>query len=208
MAPEVFGLYLILTDPVAGYEACADAAVRCGVRYLQLRLKDQPRETVLDTARRLRALTQGSGTRFIVNDDVEVAREVDADGVHLGQNDLPLAEARQRWPLPGKRFGLSTHSLDQARRAWALGPDYIGVGPVFATPTKAVPDPVLGVERMGEIVRASPVTTVAIGGIDPGNLAQVLRHGAANFCVVRAVNRRPDPEAAIRELQCIWAAER
>jgi thiamine-phosphate pyrophosphorylase len=208
MAPEAFGLYLILTAPVAGYEVCAAAAVRRGVRTLQLRWKDAPREDLLDTAQRLRALTRGTATRFIVNDDIEIARAVDADGVHLGQHDLPLAEARRRWPAPGKLFGLSTHSLEQARQAADLAPSYIGVGPVFTTPTKVVPDPVLGLWQMAEIIRSSPLTTVAIGGIDRTNLAQVLRYGAANFCVVRAVNQRRDPEAAISELQEIWESHR
>jgi len=204
--PEVFGLYLILTEPVAGYAACAAAAVRCQVRYLQLRMKNAPPDRILETARRIRALTRGTQTLFIVNDDVEIAREVDADGTHLGQNDMPLSEARRRWPVPGKRFGLSTHNAAQARLACALAPDYIGVGPVFATPTKAVPDPALGLPEMRKIVGASPLTTVAIGGIDRDNLADVLGHGASNFCVVRAVNLSPEPEAAIRELQGIWRA--
>jgi len=200
---DAFGLYLVMTDPVTGFEACAAAAVRCGVRYLQLRRKGAPRGAVLETALRVREITLGSDARFFVNDDVTVAREVDADGVHLGQRDLPLDEARRVWPAPGKRFGLSTHDERQALLASRLSPDYIGVGPVFATPTKTVPDPVLGIERMAAIVRSSPVPAVAIGGIDGGNLAEVLRRGARNFCVVRAVNRRPDPETAIRELQFI-----
>lgn len=204
--PEVFGLYLILTEPAVGYDACAEAAVRCQVRYLQLRMKNAPPDRILKTARRIRALTQGTPTLFIVNDNVEIAREVDADGVHLGQSDMPLAEARRRWPVPGKRFGLSTHNATQARLACALAPDYIGVGPVFATPTKAAPDPVLDLPEMGKIIGASPLTTVAIGGIDRDNLADVLRYGASNFCVVRAVNLCPDPEVAIRELQGIWQA--
>ena len=201
---DAFGLYLVMTDPVAGYEACAAAAVRCGVRYLQLRMKEPPRDAVLETARRVRAITLGSDTLFILNDDVTIAREVDADGVHLGQGDLPLDEARRLWPAPGKRFGLSTHNELQAVMASRRSPDYIGVGPVFATPTKAVSDPVLGLERMASIVRSTPVAAVAIGGIDRGNLAEVLRRGARNFCVVRAVNRQPDPGTAIRELQDIW----
>ena len=201
---DAFGLYLVMTDPVAGYEACTAAAVRCGVRYLQLRMKEAPRDAVLETARRVRAITLGSDTLFILNDDVAIAREVDADGVHLGQGDLPLDEARRLWPAPGKRFGLSTHNELQAVMASRRSPDYIGVGPVFATPTKAVSDPVLGLERMASIVRSSPVAAVAIGGIDRGNLAEVLRRGARNFCVVRAVNRYPDPGTAIRELQGIW----
>jgi len=201
---DAFGLYLVMTDPVAGYDTCAAAAVRCGVRYLQLRMKEVPPDAVLETALRVREITLGSDTLFIVNDDVTIAREVDADGVHLGQRDLSLDEARRLWSAPGKRFGLSTHNERQALLATRQSPHYIGVGPVFATPTKAVPDPILGLERMASIVRASPVAAVAIGGIDHGNLAEVLRRGVRNFCVVRAVNRRPDPETAIRELQCIW----
>jgi thiamine-phosphate pyrophosphorylase len=205
---DAFGLYLVMTDPVAGYEACAAAAVRCGVRYLQLRMKGALRDAVLETALRIREITFGTGTLFIVNDDVTIAREADADGVHLGQRDLPLDEARRLWPAPGKRFGLSTHNEQEALIASRLSPDYIGVGPVFATPTKTVPDPVLGLERMASIVRSSPVAAVALGGIDGGNLAEVLRRGARNFCVVRAVNRRPDPGAAIRELQGVWSLHR
>ena len=198
---ELFGLYLVLTDPVAGYERCAEAAVACVVRYLQLRMKTAPREDVRATGARLRAITRGTATNFIVNDDVELARDLDADGVHLGQDDLSLAEARRLWPTPGKRFGLSTHNAAQAAAAVALAPDYIGVGPVFTTPTKTVPDPVLGLAAMGAILRASPLTTVAIGGIDAGNLSQVFAHGAVNFAVVRSVNRAHDPVAAIKALQ-------
>ena len=201
---DAFGLYLVMTDPVAGYDACAAAAVRCGVRYLQLRMKGASPDAVLETALRVREITLGSDTLFIVNDDVTIAREAGADGVHLGQDDLPLDAARRIWSAPGKRYGLSTHNERQALLAARQSPDYIGVGPVFATPTKAVPDPVLGLERMASIVRSSPVAAVAIGGIDAGNLAEVLRRGARNFCVLRAVNRRPDPETAIRELQSIW----
>lgn len=204
---DKFGLYLVMTDPVVGYEACAEAAVRCGVRYLQLRMKGAPRDAVLETARRVREITFGSDTLFIVNDDVTIARDVDADGVHLGQRDLPIGEARDVWPAPGKRFGLSTHNEREALLASHQSPDYIGVGPVFATPTKAIPDPVLGPGRMGSILRSVPVPAVALGGIDTGNLAEVLRHGARNFCVVRAVTRRTDPAAAIRELQEIWRKE-
>jgi len=205
---DAFGLYLVMTDPVTGYEACAVAAVRCGLRYLQLRMKGAPRDAVFQTARRVREVTLGSDTLFIVNDDVTIARDVDADGVHLGQRDMSIDEARRLWTAPGKRFGLSTHNEREALIASRLSPDYIGVGPVFATPTKAIPDPVLGPERMGKIIRSVPVPAVALGGIDVGNLAEVLRHGARNFCVVRAVNRRPDPETAIRELQGIWRQER
>jgi len=200
---EHFGLYLILTDPVAGYETCAKAAVDCGVRYLQLRMKDAPREAVLETAYSLRKITRGTPTRFIVNDDLAVAMEVDADGLHLGQNDQPLAEARKAWNTPGKIFGLSTHSAEQAKQALECSPDYIGVGPVFPTPTKAHADPALGPEEVGRIMKNSPLTAVAIGGINPDNLPNLLKAGIKDFCVVRAVNDASDPAAAIHNLRKI-----
>jgi thiamine-phosphate pyrophosphorylase len=200
---EPFGLYLVLTDPVAGYERCTEAAVAAGVRYVQLRMKDAPRALRLDTARRLRAITAGSSTRLVVNDDPDLAAEAGADGAHLGQDDEPLDAARRR--LPQLRcWGLSTHNEAQAAAAVALAPDYIGVGPVFATPTKAVPDPVVGLARLGRIVAATPLAAVAIGGIHAGNLRELKATGAANFAVVRAVCASPEPRDAIRQLQTLW----
>lgn len=203
-----FGLYLILTDPVAGYEACAKAAVDYNVRYLQLRMKDAPRTAVLETARTIRAITRDTSTRFILNDDLAVAIESDADGLHLGQSDPSLAEARTEWNIPGKLFGLSTHSAEQARNALKCAPDYIGVGPVFPTPTKINAAPALGPKEVGRIIQGSPLTAVAIGGIDSNNLPNVLESGIKNFCVVRAVNESADPASAIRNLQTIWKNHR
>ena len=123
---------------------------------------------------------------------------------------MPLAEARAIWPEPGKLFGLSTHNEPQARNAEphrpdeAGAPDYIGVGPVFPTPTKNTPDPQVGPERMGAIIRASSLTTVAIGGINRDNLREVLAAGAVNFALVRAVTQAENPRAAIVELMQIW----
>lgn len=201
--PERFGLYLVLTDPVAGYERCAEAAVKAEVRYLQLRMKAAPRAAVAAMARRVRAITAGSSTRFIVNDDADVAAEVGADGVHLGQGDESLVAARKRYSGLAF-FGLSTHSEEQAADAQLATPDYIGVGPVFLTPSKAQPDPVLGLERAGRILKATPLTAVAIGGIDAQNLPQVLAAGAANFAVVRAVCAQADPYGAICRLQALY----
>jgi thiamine-phosphate pyrophosphorylase len=167
-------------------------------------MKDRARDEVVAMGHRLRALTLGSGTRFIVNDDVSIAAEVDADGVHLGQDDMTLGQARTLWPAPGKIFGLSTHSEKQELAARPQSPDYIGIGPVFPTPAKRKADPALGMERAGRIAQDSPVTSVAIGSLNEDNLAQVLAHGARNFAVVRAVGQAPDPRAAIRRLQEIW----
>jgi thiamine-phosphate pyrophosphorylase len=199
-----FGLYLVMTDPIVGYARCAEAAVACGVRYLQLRMKRAGRDEIVRTASAVRDITRGSETLFIVNDDPAIAREVDADGVHLGQDDMPLPEARAAWPAPGKVFGLSTHNVEQARLAERIAPDYIGIGPIYATPTKDIPDPTVGLENLRRITAAGALTTVAIGGINIANLRETLAAGATNFAVVRAVMQSPDPAAAIRELQAIW----
>jgi len=201
---EEFGLYVILTAPAAGYEECARAAVAAGVRYLQLRVKDRPAAEILEIACELQKITASTATRLIVNDSPEIAAAAGADGVHLGQEDMPLAEARKILTRPGAIFGLSTHNAEQARAAIALGPDYIGVGPVFPTPTKAKPDPVLGPEEMGRIIRSSPLTAVAIGGINGENLPRVLEEGARNFAAVRPIMSAPSPREAITRLQRIW----
>lgn len=205
LSDQRFGLYLVVTDPVTSYEAVTEAAVKAGLRYVQLRMKSADRAQIVATARRMRQLTYGTETRFIVNDDPSIAVEVEADGVHLGQGDMPIPEARRRYPQL-RVFGLSTHSFAQMEAAKAVLPDYAGVGPVYATPTKAIPDPVLGVEEAGRIVRHSPWPTVAIGGIDEARLPDVIRAGAVNFSVVRAVCQSHDPYTAICALQDKWRA--
>jgi thiamine-phosphate pyrophosphorylase len=205
---EDFGLYLVMTDPRAGYVACARAAVEAGVKILQLRMKHRPREDVVATAREVRAVTAGTGTLFIVNDDPSIAAEVGADGVHVGQGDLPVREVRERFPSLGI-VGLSTHSLVQARAARASAPDYIGIGPVFPTPTKEIPDPTVGLATAGCVCSLRPrLTAVAIGGIDATTLPGVLHQGIRNYAVVRAVCAAADPYDAIRRLQDVERASR
>lgn len=201
---ENFGLYLILTDPVAGYETCAKAAVDAGIRYLQLRMKNARRDEVIQMGKLIKSISDGTRTRFIMNDSLEAAMACDADGIHLGQTDLSLNDARKAWKSDSKIFGLSTHSMEQASQALELSPDYIGIGPVFQTQTKQDTDPVLGSQEAGRIAREIPISSVVIGGIHTGNLPEVLQTGATNFCVVSAVNQSPDPRLAINELQKIW----
>ena len=199
-----FGLYLVITSPATSYEACAEAAVTAGVRIIQLRVKNKPASEILPVAKRLRQITRGTETLFIVNDDPALADAAEADGVHLGQTDMPVVEARQRFPRL-RHFGLSTHSMEQALAALEQKPDIIGIGPIYATPTKAIPDPTVGPARLGEILRATrhACPAVAIGGINADNLAEVLAAGAKNFAVVRAVCGEQEPLAAIRRLQQI-----
>ena len=195
-----FGLYLVMTNPVVGYERCCEAAVRAGVRMVQLRMKHASRADVIAVAKACRAITAGTETRFIVNDDPSVAAEVGADGVHVGQDDMSVSEVRRLYPTLGI-VGLSTHSPEQARNAIAQRPDYIGCGPVWATPTKEIPDPTLGVETAVAMANSVPFPAVCIGGIDLVRLPELLRAGARNYAVVRAVCGSDDPYGAICALQ-------
>ncbi|MCX7819342.1 MAG: thiamine phosphate synthase [Kiritimatiellae bacterium] len=200
-----FGLYLVLTEPVAGYERCAAAAVECGVAWVQLRMKREPPDERRRIAERIREITRGSATGLIINDDLALAREVSADGLHLGQGDPPgPAEARRQWGRVEVVIGLSTHNAAQAARARELGADYVGVGPVFATPTKPDGDPPLGPVAAARAAELAGCPAVAIGGIDATNLEAVLRAGFVNFAVVRAVGASLNPAAEIRRLQRIW----
>lgn len=194
-----FGFYLVITNPVVGYAKCAEAAVRAGVKIVQLRMKRAAREDVLREAREMRRVTRGTGTLFIVNDDPSIAAEAEADGVHVGQDDMPPAVVRTKFPQL-KVVGLSTHNLEQVRASLDQPIDYIGVGPVYATPTKEIPDPTLGPEMAGRMIAASRVPAVAIGGINAETLPAVLAAGARNFAVVRAVCQSPNPYSAIKSL--------
>lgn len=199
-----FGLYVILTRPAVGHVVAAEAAVRCGVRMLQLREKNLPDGELLRIAREVRAVTRGTETRFIVNDRPDIALLSDADGVHVGQGDLPVADVR-RIVCRKMIVGLSTHSIEQARAALASeGVDYIGFGPVYPTTTKAVPDPVVGTEQLREVLGFAQLPVVSIGGIFPETLPAVLAVGARNPCLVRHFMEPSDPaevERRIREIQ-------
>lgn len=200
-----FGFYLVMTNPKVGYAACAQAAVDGGVRIIQLRMKDAPRDEIVSVGRTVRDITRGTETLFIVNDDPSIAAEVGADGVHVGQGDMPVPEVRRLYPSL-RIVGLSTHSPEQALASLDVKPDYIGVGPVWATPTKKIPDPVLGIETAMRMVRSVPYPAVAIGGIDASRLPGLLQAGARNYAVVREVCGVDDPRAAIRNLKRIYDA--
>ena len=206
MTSGSFGFYGILTEPELGYEALADIMVQCGVRYIQLRMKRRPKDEIRQTAFRLREIIDGRSL-FIINDDARLAKEVGADGVHIGQNDMPYEEARRIMGI-GAVVGLSTHNLQQTKSAMRLDPlpDYIGVGPVFPTPTKQIPDPVIGLTGMKHMIEAAAVPAVAIGGIDLANIQNVVDSGARNACAVRCVNQSSDPAFVIQKFQRLLAS--
>lgn len=190
-------LYVILDAAVAGPRDLAellDAVIRGGGRMVQLRDKSAPSGSLVALAERLRARCREAGVTFIVNDRVDLAVAVDADGVHLGQDDLPPRLAR---PLlrRGMILGVSTHSPEQARRAQADGADYVAVGAMFPTRTK--PDfELVGPELVRAVRGEIRVPLIGIGGITVANAGDVIRAGADGVSVISAVCAAPDPAAA------------
>jgi thiamine-phosphate pyrophosphorylase len=203
--PSRFGLYAILTNPVKGYEYTAQLLVDLQIAFIQVRMKQEPRDTVLAVAEKIRAITAGSGSLLIINEYPDIAAKVNADGVHLGQEDLSYEQARSI-VRPEALIGISTHSPDQVTAACPLDPAYIGIGPVFPTPTKAKPDPVIGIDGMKQMIALATVPHVAIGGITLGNLHEVLAAGARNFCMVREIMQAKEPERVIKQAMRMYSA--
>ena len=200
-------LYLLAVPGLssAPVEEVVAAALHGGVDVVQLRAKSLSDCEVLSLARGLREVTARAGVLFIMNDRPDLARLAQADGVHLGQHDLPIREVRSI--VGGEALiGLSTHSRAQARAAELQGVDYIGVGPVFATTTKENPEPVMGPREAAEILRAAPVPAFAIGGINAANLAELVAAGCDRVAVAAAISTAADPRRAARNLRSILDA--
>jgi thiamine-phosphate pyrophosphorylase len=194
-------LYLLATGSISRLplREAVRLALEAGVEGVQLREKGMEDHALLSLAREVRELTARAGALFMVNDRLDIALASHADGVHLGQRDLPLGEARS---LAGDRLliGVSTHSLAEARRAVREGADYIGVGPVFATPTKDA-GPLLGCDGLASVMAEASVPAFAVGGINPGNLGAVLAAGATRIAVASAVLATEDVPGAVRQLR-------
>lgn len=193
-------LYLV-TDPVlcAG-SALADqvrAAVAGGVTMVQVRDKDASTESLIAQTRAVLAALAGTGVPVIVNDDVEAAVVSGAQGAHIGQSDGDVARARALLG-PDRILGLSCETADLVRVARGSGVDYLGLGPVFATATKADHKTPIGFDGLARMVAASDVPTVAIGGLNASHVAAVRTSGADGMAVVSAICGQADPDAAAR----------
>jgi thiamine-phosphate pyrophosphorylase len=178
----------------------AEAAIRGGVTVVQYREKSASTRRMLEEARELRQICRAAGVPFIVNDRVDIALAVDADGVHVGQDDMPASLARR---LIGKAriLGVSAGNVEEARRAAADGADYIGASPVFATATKPDAPPAMGVEGLRKMAGAVSIPVVAIGGMNVENAASILAAGAAGLAVVSAIVGADDVEAAAKAIR-------
>ena len=197
--------YYFITDARlsrAGNRADVLAAVAAGVRVIQYREKEAEAEAVRAEARELRRLCRQC--LFLINDHVEVALNVAADGVHLGQEDMSLPEAR-RLLGPGKIIGVTVNTVDQALEAARQGADYLGVSPIFATRTKPDAGEPAGLALLREIRRRVRLPLVAIGGITLENAPAVIAAGADGLCAISAVVTQPDVAAAIQAFQRLFA---
>jgi thiamine-phosphate pyrophosphorylase len=200
-------VYPILDAPEDPNEivAFAEALAGAGIQLVQLRAKKSGAKRVFEAARRLSTSVQARNTKLIVNDRADIAVLAGAAGVHVGQEDLPVEEARKICG-PSVWVGVSTHNLEQLRAAEATSADYIAVGPVFPTATKENPDPVVGLEflRVARAMTKKPL--VAIGGITVESAEQVFRAGANCVAVIRDLASAADP--VIRAQEFLRVAEK
>jgi thiamine-phosphate pyrophosphorylase len=201
--PRDWGLYLVTDRGLARGRPIAwvvEAAVRGGVAAVQLREKSCPTRDFVQLGRELKKLLAPLQVPLIVNDRVDIALAIGADGVHIGQQDMDFESAR-RLLGPGAIIGLSIETIEQARAAAPLDAGYLGVGPVFATATKTDAAPWLGLAALAQVRAISRHVIVAIGGIGVENVGQVIHSGADGVAVVSAICAADDPERAARELR-------
>ena len=188
-----FACFASAPDPVLALVRFAEELLRGGATLIQYRDKSSDERRFLSCARELRRVTRDRA-RLVINDRIDLALACEADGVHLGQDDLSPSAARNILDASGKRnflIGFSTHNLDQVREADSSPVDYVAVGPVFATASKANPDPVIGLEGVRAARQATSRPLVAIGGITRGNCRQVKEAGADSVAVIADLLESP-----------------
>ncbi|MFM9332257.1 thiamine phosphate synthase [Paenibacillus mesotrionivorans] len=205
---EWLQLYLVMDMQSYGGRTAVEIAreaIDGGVTMIQWREKSQPLRDVLEISKQVRALCRGLGIPFVVNDRVDIALLLDADGVHVGQDDLPAPEVR-RLIGPDRFVGVSAGSWEEA--CWALEQeaDYLGVGPVYGTPTKPDAGDAIGFELLGRLkAECSGIPRVGIGGINRSNAGLVTKAGADGIAVVSAITRSSNPQEAAAELKRLIA---
>ena len=185
-----FGVYIVMTDPVLGYSRFTELCVAEGVPMLQLRDKHMSDRELFALILRLREITKGSDTRLLINDRFDLASLGELDGLHLGPDDLPWQKVA-RLLAPDILLGVSTHSPEEAQNLIAeynkglFKPDYMSFGPIYPTPAKAKADAAQGLARLAAVLQTAPIPLVAIGGIFPHNLPEILACGARNVAMIR-----------------------
>jgi thiamine-phosphate pyrophosphorylase len=193
----------ILTDMVLqsrfSHMEITRLAIAGGADTIQYRQKSGTTREMIEIARNMKRLCSEAGVTFIVNDRLDVAIAAEADGVHLGQDDFPIPMARGLLG-EGRIIGGSAATLDEARKCLSEGADYVGFGPVYPTSSKDDAGPVSGIDILKQVVEIIPLPIIAIGGVGPGNIPDVMRAGARGIAVISAVCCQDDPEEATRAL--------
>ena len=196
-------LYLVTDRPLSlgrPLEEIVEGGVAGGVTMVQLREKDAPTGEFVALAKRLKAVLAPLGIPLIINDRVDVALAADADGVHIGQSDMPYEDARRLLGAE-KIIGLSVENFEDLERANALDVDYVGISPVYGTPTKSDTAEPFGLEGLRRAVAMSAHPTVAIGGMNASTIAEVMQAGTDGVAVVSAICSAPSPRKAAEELK-------
>lgn len=200
------GLYFITDSNLTIKDIFSDTqkALKAGVKTVQYREKDVSTLTLYENAARLKELCHEYGAKFIMNDRIDVALAVKADGVHLGQDDMPLVEAQK---ICGDKMiiGISTHSFDQAVEAQKSGADYIGFGPVFGTQTKKNAGNARGVEEFAEVIANVEIPVIAIGGVKTTNLPQLIEAGAKHAAVISEVVTAESVSSKVKEINALFS---
>lgn len=198
---QVAGLYLVTSQALSNGRTTLEivkAALAGGVKLIQLREKEMALRDYVRLAGQVRALTFKAGCLLIINDRVDVALAVGADGVHLGQDDFPVPAARRL--APDLIIGASTHDVEEALRAQEEGASYVNIGPIYPTGTKVWEGAYLGIEGLRAIAAVTKVPFTVMGGIKQHHFPDLLKAGVRTIALVTAVTAAPDPEAATRML--------
>ncbi len=198
------GIYGIVDNslvPDLSLTEIAEKILKGGCKIIQLRVKNSTDREFLLTALRIRDMTKRYGALFIINDRLDIALLTEADGIHVGQNDIPVTHIRKHW---NRIIGLSTHSIDQAVEAEGLGVDYIGFGPIFLTRTKKDVYPYTGISKIQELKKYVRIPVVAIGGINSSNMIDVIKAGADAVAMISEIVTSSDIESKVRDLIRIW----
>lgn len=199
---EASDLYVVITESFCAGGSSLEVlglVLEASVTLIQFREKHLDDDRMYDRALAFRRKTYDAGALLIIDDRLDIALAVDADGVHLGRHDLPISIARKL--APDMIIGASSHSVEQAREAENAGASCVNIGPIYATQTKQKTAPPLGPEIIEEVTREVGIPVTCMGGIKPENISEVLAHGARHPAVVTAVTAQPDPQAAAIELR-------
>lgn len=203
-----FDIYPVITEEFCTFGSSVETLKRildCGVKVVQLREKDYSRRKIYEMALIYRKLTENAGTCLIINDHADIAAAVQADGIHLGQDDLPLAAARKA--APSLFIGISTHNLEEAVEAEKSGADYINIGPIYPTGTKKLQYPPVTPDGLKKIVESIRCPFTVMGGIKEHNLPELVKVGARRFAMVTELTCEPNLPEKMKRLRRIIHGE-